>query len=210
MIETRLRSISVNRTFLYPASLVLALASSALAQTASQPNKVGIINIQAAIAGTQEGQKAAADLQQRYEPKRKELEKKQSELQALRDQLSRGTNTMSDEAKLSLQRDIDQKTKSWNRDQEDAQADFQADQDHLLQGFFEKMQVVIDKYARDNGYSLVLDISSQQSPVIYATNSINLTDDIIALYDKNSPAAQPAAAKPAAPAKPPAAVPPKK
>ena len=32
------------------------------------------------------------------------------------------------------------------------------------------MQVVIDKYARDNKYSLMLDISSQQSPVVYATN----------------------------------------
>ncbi len=216
MIETRLRSISVNRTSLYLALLVLALAFSAFAQPASQPNKVGIINIQAAIAGTQEGQKAAADIQQRYEPRRKDLERKQSELQALRDQLSRGSNTMSDDAKQALQRDIDQKTKAWNRDSEDAQADYQADEDRLLQSFFERMQVVIDKYARDGGYSLILDISAQQSPVIYATNSINITDDIIALYDKNSPATQSAAApppttaKPVTPAKPPAAAPAKK
>ncbi len=192
---------------MYLVALGLPLAAAALAQSSSQPNKVGIINLQAAIASTQEGQKAAADLEQRIEPKRKELEKKQAEIQALRDQLSRGSNTLSDEAKLSLQRDIDQKTKSYNRDMEDAQADSQADQDRILQGFMEKMQVVIDKYARDNGYSLLLDISAQQSPVVYATNSIDVTNDIVALYDKNSPAgapaaAPPAAAKPLTPAKP--------
>ncbi len=188
--------------------LIVIFAAGVFAQTASQPSKVAIINLQGAISSTQDGQKAAAELQERYEPKRKALEKQQNEIQALRDQLSRGSNTMSDEAKLALQRDIDQKTKAFNRDTEDAQADFQMDQDRLLQGFFEKMQVVIDKYARDNNYALVLDISSQQSPVVYATNSIDITSDVIALYDKNSPA--PAAAKPAPPAKAPAAAPVKK
>jgi len=115
---------------------------------------------------------------------------------------------MSDEAKQTLTRDIDQKTKALNRETEDAQADFQQDQDRILQGVLERMQAVIDKYARDNGYSLILDISSQQSPVLYAATSIDITSDIIALYDKNSPVpgATPAAGTPAAPpAKPPAA-----
>ena len=203
----------MNKTSISAALLVFVLAPGLFAQTSGQSAKVGIINLQGAIASTQDGQKAAADLQLRFDPVRKGLEKKQSEIQALRDQLSRGSNTMSDEAKLALQRDIDQKTKTWNRDSEDAQADWQLDQDRLLQGFFEKMQVVIDKYARDNNYSLVLDISSQQSPVVYATNSIDITSDIIALYDKNSPApaaATPTPAKPVTPAKAPAAAPVKK
>ena len=204
----------MNKTSISAALLVFVLAPGLFAQTSGQSAKVGIINLQGAIASTQDGQKAAADLQLRFDPVRKGLEKKQSEIQALRDQLSRGSNTMSDEAKLALQRDIDQKTKTWNRDSEDAQADWQLDQDRLLQGFFEKMQVVIDKYARDNNYSLVLDISSQQSPVVYATNSIDITSDIIALYDKNSPASAPAStpspAKPVTPAKAPAPAPVKK
>jgi hypothetical protein len=58
-----------------------------------------------------------------------------------------------------------------------------------------------------------VDVSSQQTPVIYAANSIDITQDIIALYDKNSPSAtssaKPATPPPAAAAKP-AAAPPKK
>ncbi len=198
----------MKRTILVSICFVLGLGLSLPAQTASQPSRVGVINIQQAVAGTQEGQKAATELQARYEPKRKELEKKQAEIQALRDQLSRGSNTMSDDAKRSLTNDIDAKTKAWNRDTEDASADFQGDQDRLLSGLFEKMQVVIDKYARDNGYTVILDISSQSSPVIYAALSADITNDIIALYDKSAsaPSAAPASAKPAV-AKPPAAAP---
>ena len=201
----------MNKISLCVMLLVFGLAASAIAQTAAAPNKVGVIDMQRAIATTQEGQKAAADLTARYEPRRKELEKKQSEIQALRDQLSRGSNTMSDDAKQTLTRDIDTKTKAWNRETEDATADSQQDMDKVLQVFMERMQVVIDKYARDNGYSLVLDISGQQSPVIYAQNSIDITTDIVALYDKNTPSAA-GAAKPAAapPAAKPVATPPAK
>ena len=201
----------MNKTILLPAILALAFASTALGQPSSQPTKLGVINLRAALENTQEGQKAAAELQKRYDPVRKDLEKKQSEIQALRDQLGRGSNTMSEEAKGTLSRDIDQKTKLWNRDQEDAAADFQVDMEGLQRDLFGKLQVVIDKYARDGGYAAILDISSEQSPVVYISNLIDITNDIIALYDKNAPVAPPAAAKPAAtPAKPPAAAPPKK
>ena len=204
----------MNKTILLSATLILGVAFAALGQSAGQPNKVGVINLRAAMESTQEGQKTAADLQQRYDPKRKDLEKKQSEIQSLRDQLSRGSNTMSQDAKDTLQRDIDSKTKIWNRDQEDASADFQVDLDRIQQELFGKMQVVIDKYSRDNAYAVILDISSEQSPIVYISNTIDITNDIIALYDKNAPVATPGAAKPAAtpaaPAKPPAAAPPKK
>ena len=205
----------MNRIFLSLAPLALGFAVGAGAQT-PPPNKVAVLNIQAAIAGTQDGQKASADLQARYEPKRKEMEKKQSEIAALRDQLSRGSNTMSEDAKNTLTRDIDARTKALNRDSEDASADFQQDQNKVLNELGGRIMAVIDKYARDNGYTVVLDVGSQQTPVIWASDAIDITNDIVALYDKNSPAkpgaapAVPAAAKPLAPAKPPATPPVKK
>jgi len=65
----------VNKTILFPVLLICCLAAGAFGQSATPPGKVGILNIQGAIAGTQQGQKAAADLQSRYEPKRRELER---------------------------------------------------------------------------------------------------------------------------------------
>jgi len=200
----------VNKTILLPAILVLGFTSAVFGQASGQ--KIGVINLRAAMENTQEGQKAASELQQRYDPVRKDLEKKQNDIQSLRDQLSRGSNTMNEQARADLQRDIDSKTKLWNRDQEDAAADFQIDLDRIQQELYQKMQVVIDKYARDGGYAVIMDISAEQSPVVYISNTVDITNDIIALYDKNAPVA-PAAAKPAAAApaaKPPAAAPAKK
>jgi outer membrane protein len=64
---------------------------------------------------------------------------------------------------------------------------------------------VIDKYARDNGFALILDVSSPQTPVLYAANSIDITQAIVELYDKNAPSAQAPATPSAKPATPPKA-----
>ncbi|HUO32486.1 MAG TPA: OmpH family outer membrane protein [Bryobacteraceae bacterium] len=188
---------------LFPA-LVLGAATLAGAQTAPSQTKVGIIHIQNAIISTKDGQKAAADLTARFAPKKADLEKKQSTIAQLQDQLRKGSNTMSDDAKEKLMREIDVDTKSLNRESEDANADLEQAQSKIMQDLGQRMMAVIDKYAKENGYALILDVSSQQTPVLYATNSIDITQDIIALYDKNvgasssAPAAAPTASKPGA------------
>lgn len=174
------------------ALVLLAVAAPALWGQAAAPNKVGIIHIQNAIVGTKDGQKAANDLQAKFAPKKQELEGKQKELEALRAQLSKGSTVMSNEQKESLMRDIDQKTKALNRMTEDAQAELDQEQARIMQDLGQRILAVIDKYSKENGYSLILDISSQASPVIFATNSIDITRDIVEMYDKNAPAAAPA------------------
>ncbi len=82
------------------------------------------------------------------------------------------------------------RTKALNRETEDAQADYQQDTDKVLGELLQRVRVVIDKYSRDNGYSLILDVSSQQTPVVWAANTADITADIIALYDKNAPVAR--------------------
>jgi outer membrane protein len=181
----------------------------AWAQTAAQPNKVGVIHFEGAISSTQQGQKALNDLQARYDPKRKELEKRQTDLAAKRDQLTKGATTMSEEAKAKLTTDIDQSTRALSRDLDDAQNDYQQDVDRLLQEFYPRIKVVLDKYAKDNGYSVILDIGSQQTPVVYMSDAVDMTTEVVALYDKSNPvlgaaAATPPAKSSAPPAKPPA------
>jgi len=181
--------------FVLPA-LGIGLALSVAAQN---PGKVGVINIQGAIVSTKDGQKAASEIQSRFAPKKAELEKRQVDIAQLQDQLNRGRNTLSQEAQRKLVRDIDQKTKSLNRDTDDAREELQQEEQKVMGELYGRIQVVIEKYAKDNGYTLVLDDSSQQTPVLFASGNIDITRDIIELYDKNAPgapAASPAGARP--------------
>ncbi|MGD1091763.1 MAG: OmpH family outer membrane protein [Bryobacteraceae bacterium] len=189
-------------------ALVLILSGAAVAQTAT---KVGVIQAQSALISTKDGQKAVAELDTRLAPRKKDLERKQAEIKDLQDKLQRGGNAMAEPARNDLMRSIDLKTKSFNRDMEDAQAESQQEQRKLLDDLSQKMMAVIDKYAQSNGYSLILDVSNPNTPVLYAANAVDITKEIIDLYDKSasSPAAAPAkpAAAPPKPAMPPATPP---
>jgi outer membrane protein len=187
----------VNRQILWLPALLLGAGVSLFAQTA--PSKVGIIHIQNAIIGTKDGQAAAKALEEKFMPRRKEVEKKQADIAALQNQLRASSNTASEDVKNKLMRDIDAKQKSLQRDAEDFQAEVDAEQQKVLGELGGKIMAVIDKYATDNGFAIIIDVSSQQSPVLYAATSIDITREVVGLYDKNAPGAAPAAAP--APAK---------
>jgi outer membrane protein len=188
-----------NRVFVF-CSIMLGASLAASAQT-SAPTKVGIINIQQAIVSTAEGQKAAKELEDKSAPKKKELEKMQGDIASLREQLNKMSSVGSEEQKRKLMADIDQKTKSFNRQVEDAQAELDQDQNRVLNELGGRMLAVLDKYAKDNNYAVILDVSSQQTPVLFAANSIDVTRDVVDLYNKNVPpagaSAPPAGARPA-------------
>jgi outer membrane protein len=188
---------------------LMAFAAAAVVAANAQ-TKVAVINIQAAIANTKDGKKAAEDLDTRMGPRKKDLEKKQADINALKDSLQKGGAAMSEAAKRELMANIDTKTKAYNRDLEDAQAELQQEQDKALNELGQKMMAVIDKYSRDNAYALVLDVSNPQTPVLFASNTIDITQAIIEMYDKNAPAAAPAKPGAGAPAVTPTAAPPKK
>jgi outer membrane protein len=134
----------------------------------------------------------------------------QKEIQDLQNQLRVQERTLSPEAATDLRRQIDAKTKEFNRQGEDTQEEFQKKESELVNRIGQKMLRVIDRYAQDNGYTVILDVSSPQTPVLYAAMSVDITSDIVKLYDVTykveAPAATtPPASKPAArPAQPPA------
>ncbi len=196
-----------SKVFVLP-SLILAATLALEAQ--SQPGKIGVIAIQQAIVATKDGQKASAELDAKATPKKKELDQQQGDINSLQDQLTKGQNTLSEATKNELYKNIESKKKSLQRDFEDAQAEMDQEQQKILQQLGQKMMAVIERYAKDNGFTMVVDVSNPQTPVLYASPSIDITKEIIDLYDKSS--AQMSAPKPApssaAPApKPPAAAP---
>ena len=166
------------------AAVFVGLAFGADAQ---QPtNKVGVISVQGAIVGTKDGQKASQELETKFAPKKKEFDARQAELAQLQDQYNKSGTVMSEDKRQQLARDIDEKKKRLERDTQDAQEELQGEQQRLLQSLGQRMMAVIEKYAKDNGYTMILDVSNPQTPVLYASSGIDITQDIISLYDKNS------------------------
>src|SRR5690242_3950954 len=202
LVSNKLEGVPIVKMKLTVVSLLglgMILPGMSVPAAAQATQKVGVINIQQAIVETKDGQKARNDLQAKFGPLQKELQDKQAKLAALQDQYRKGQNTLSDEAKQKLAREIDSATTSLKRDTEDANTEVQEAERKVMDELGGKMMAVLNKYATDNGYVLVIDVSNPQTPVLFASNTIDITRDVIGLYDKNAGAA-PGTAAPKPPA----------
>lgn len=183
--------------FVSMAAFAQAPATSAPAGPA--PTKIGIINLQEAIVRTNEGARDLKALQDKFQPKRTELESLSKELDGLKQQLNTQGDKLNDEAKANLARSIETKQKTYQRTLEDAQGDFNNQQGEIANHIGGKLLEVLDKYAKENGYAVVLNVSDpQQTSVVWAGPQIDLTAQIVTAYNAQSNVPAPAAATPAA------------
>lgn len=173
-------------------------AQSATAAPTAAGVNIGVIDFQAAMVNTQEGKKAAEDLRAEFQPRRVELDKLRREVLDLENQLRTQERTLSNEARRQLVRQIEQKRKAAARMDQDLRDDAEQAQNDVINRLGQKVQNIINQYAQQNNLSLVLNLSPDGS-VVFAHQTVNITDEVIALYDKTYPAQTTAGATPPSP-----------
>lgn len=169
-------------------------------QQAEGATRVAILNVRGAIVSTAEGKQASAELQSQFAPRTNELENLRKQVQDLQKRLADGERTLSDDEKNRLARQIDSLSRQFQRKQESLQEDLNEAQNEVIERIGQKMMDVLDRYVRENGIGVVLDVSAQTTPVVYASPTINITQDVVRLYDQ----ANPVRSQPAQPQRPPA------
>jgi outer membrane protein len=182
------------------------------AAAAGAPAKIAVMNVRNAIVATAEGKQAQAQLQSQFAPKQNELQNLQKQIEDLQRRMTDGARTLSDDEKAKMQREGELLSRRLQRGNDDLNEELNAAQGEIVDGIGRKMLEVLDRYSRENGYTVVLDTSAQGSPVVYGSSQSDITQDIVRLYDQaypvkaaggSSPAPKPAApAAPTAPKKP--------
>ena len=174
----------------------LAAYAQAPAASVAPPVKVGIIRMQDAILGTNEGKRDFQTLEGKYQPKQAELQKAGQQLDTDKKTLAAQGDKMNDEAKAQLQKQIDKEQRDLQTQLEAAQQDFQGEQNDIYNRIGQKFMQTLDKYAKDGGYAVILDVSNPQSGVLWANlASVDVTDQVVNLYNAASGVAAPPAPK---------------
>jgi len=184
--------------WLLPAAPVQAQGSAVAAPRADAPaTRVGIMYFQQAVFATAEGKQALAELQSKFAPRQTELENLNKQIEDLRNRLRAGERTLSDEERNRLIRQGDQWTRLLQRQQQDLQDDGKTAQEEIAERIGGKMFEIVRRYGQENSFSIILDVSGQSTPVIFNLPQIDITQEIIRLYDQANPvkgASQPPAA----------------
>ncbi len=188
---------------LFAQTAASAAPATAPAPVAPQavPAKIAIIAFQQAVVATNEGQRALADLQKKYEPQKSKIEGEGSEVNSLRQQLQALPATTPDEERANRERVIDVKEKQLQRDEEDASNAYQGELQQAYGKVAQKVGTVAVKYVQENGFTLMLNVGggAQQSPdpVLWAQPSTDVTQAVVNAYNTSSGIAAPPPSAPA-------------
>jgi outer membrane protein len=196
----------MKRSFVAAAAMAASFTFAAVAQSAppaapspaatspapTGATKIAVIAFQPAVASTNEGRQALAAVQQKFAPKQAQLKAESDQIDTLKKQLQAAGSTLSQEERATRLRTIDDKEKSLQRQAQDAQSDYQSAMNEAFQGLLQKFFTVLQDYATTNGYGVVLDASSQQTPIVWASKKTDITQAVVAEYNQKSGVPAPA------------------
>jgi outer membrane protein len=185
-----------------PAATPAAQGAGTVSSGGPATTRIAVISIQGVIASTNEFRRDFETLAKRYEPKTKEVEGLRTEIETLQKDLQAQGDKLNETERANRGRNIEQKQKSLSRVVEDAQGEFQQEQNLIVQRVGEKVMKVVEQFARQNNYAVVVDASTQSSPILWASEQVNISKPVLDLYNQQSgvpapPASAPSATRPA-------------
>ncbi len=180
-------------------SSAVALALFLTAGTAGADQKLAVVDVQRAVASTEDGLRAQATLKKMFDSKQQELNKKQNDLQRQREEIDKQAKVLPKDA-------LEKRIGEWQKQMLDLQQIFveynkelEKKQKELTDPVFEKIMAIIKRLATTENIDLVVD----KATVAYVRGDLDLTDRCIQMY--NSGAGGGSAPAPAAPSPAPAA-----
>jgi outer membrane protein len=171
--------------------LMVATAVFVFASIAAAQAKVAVINLQKAVLESAEIKAASAAMEARYKPRVTAIETLDKEIAAISQNLQTNAGKLTAQAESDLNAQGTKKQRDVQRLRDDLQADVDRDRNDILQKSALKMSDVLKKLADEKGYDIVVD--APYAP--YFKAALDITNDLIAAYDKTYPAAAPAPKK---------------
>jgi len=159
--------------------LFMLLFSVGLAQS-----KVGFVNSQEILAGTAEGKAKLGELDEFWSGKQKDFDTRNQEINTLQQNIMAQQRTLDADSLAKMQRDLEQKQTELRRFQEDSRAEGNERQNSILQSISQKVQVIIEEYAKNNAFAVIFVIDQSQA---YVSPKLDVTAEIIKLYDERYP-----------------------
>jgi outer membrane protein len=162
---------------------VEAQAPAAPAATAAASvTRIGFVDVQRVLARSAAGVSAREQLEREKTVMQKEIDGKRQELEKLREELEKKGPLMTADARRDKQDVFERKRRDAARLADDFQKELEKKEQGLLQRVLADLGGIIERVAKDKGYALVV----ERRGLLYAAADVDLTDEIIRVYDQEA------------------------
>jgi outer membrane protein len=164
-------------TTLALAAVLLGIGAAPAPARAEQ--KVAFVDLQRALNEVDEGKAAKARLKAEFDQKQKMIDEKKSEFDKLRADLEKQAVVMSEEARKEKQADLERRGMELQGFFVQLQKELSEREREATRGIFDKMHAIVKEIADAEGLSMVV----QAEALVYATPSLDVTNDLVRRYN---------------------------
>jgi outer membrane protein len=162
----------------------LALAMVLVTNASAQELKIGYVDLQRALNDSEPGRKAKEEFKKQVDKLQVDLKKQKDELDGMKDRLEKKALVMKEDERREMEKDYQRKLRDFERSYKDSQGELQLKDNELTRALLQELQTVIAEYGKNGSYTVILELSS--SSVLYGDPKVDLTDQIIAAYNKRN------------------------
>ena len=160
-------------------SMLMLMASSVHAA----PAGVGVVDINRVVSEVNAGQRAQADIKQRFDSLTAEIGKLGEELQTLQQNYQKQVSMMTPEARAQKEQELEAKLRVFNERRMAAQKEIAEAEKTALDPIIEKLKVILQNIGKQRNLAMILDLRT----VPYFDSSVDLTSEVVGIYNKANP-----------------------
>ncbi|MSP55507.1 MAG: OmpH family outer membrane protein [Myxococcales bacterium] len=169
-----------------PSFLVLAPAAGVpVARAEAAELKLASVDYQKALESVTEGESARKKLESMFQSKKSAIEKLKSNFDAMQADYQKQSVLLSDSAKREKEDAINLAGMQFQQAYQQSEGEMQQAYQGAMEQLIAKMKTITMSIASERAYTLVIEIN--EGGVVYASPTIDITDELIKRYNAQNP-----------------------
>jgi outer membrane protein len=161
--------------------LLTLLAAGIFSSLAQAQMKFGVVDLQKALNLSVAGKEARESISKRVEEAKRVIAAKDNELRRLRAELEKQSLLLTGEARLEKAKAFEAKRRDYERFVKDSREELALEERRLTNKILRELEKVVQQLGQAEGFSFIFE--RNQGGLVYAANSVDLTDRVIELYN---------------------------
>ena len=151
----------------------------------AEPAKIAYVDMQKALNSCEAGKEAKKQITLEVEKMQKSFAAKQKEVEKLKEDLEKRGTVLNETARTEKERDYQVKLRDLQRMQRDYEENLKQKDQDLTGQILRNLEAIVKKIGEEGKYTLILE--RNQPPIIYISNTVDLTDEVIKIANQQKP-----------------------
>ena len=145
--------------------------------------KIGYVDMQKALNLCEAGKDAKKTITEEVEKMQKSFVGKQRELEKLKEDLEKRATVLSENVRREKEKEYQAKLRDMQRLQRDYEEDLRRKDREYTERILRDLEIIVKKLGEEGKYTLILE--RNQPALVYITGSLEITDEVIKIADRN-------------------------